>query len=210
MVAAARLENRSLESSVFFRQVHGHLWQQLPPMSCKAYAWEDPAGEQRLQLTRGTPEQARESRGSGTSRAPAVPCQSYAFTAGPQPPLRASEAQGSTRDLEVSVTDVGPHCQHLLIRDMPDPAWDGLPLGLGIPTEPGAQGAGASVADKEAEKVRPTSSVRASRQQELRVAVDLLSVGFSIIDSRPQELLYMFVEDVVVDYVHSSGTKDNR
>jgi len=31
-----------------------------PPMSCKAYAWEDPTRQRRLQLTLGAPEQARE------------------------------------------------------------------------------------------------------------------------------------------------------
>jgi len=50
----------------------------------------------------------------------------------------------------------------------------------------------------------------AAGSRELRVAVDLVSVGFSLIDARPQELLYVFVEDFVVEYAHSSGTEDNR
>lgn len=167
-----RLENHMKHIKIQYRQsgLDDGAWQFLQPGSADLYAWENPCGEQLLEvLTVGDHISTSEK---------------FDIT-------RTGDHYPSEEDMSVSF-----YCQVLEIGDVKVVRFSQIGKRRSQTTH--CEGQGASTRSASSSKSLPVEADGSSSQ--LEIQLELGQVGFSMIDLKPRELLYLYMEKLSFFY----------
>ncbi|CAI5954752.1 unnamed protein product, partial [Closterium sp. NIES-64] len=195
-----KLENHS-SHTVCFRQsgLPMTAWEVLLPKSAAAFAWEDPGGDRCLEVYART----REESTGESLESRAHPPGSMLYDLSEPGNLASLPLPAAGGRLRVQSFD----CDSVrIIRFMNG----GVMTGEEDQQQQQQQRDGEMAAPAGSTLERQHSANVLNKGSKMEISLDLMSVGLSIIDQRPQELLYAFSEGFLLNYRYDGQDDSSR